>query len=388
MLIQIHMLQNYSPANLNRDDTGAPKDVIFGGVRRGRISSQCLKRSIRRSTAFSEAFAKDDLLGIRTRKLPSLIKEELAKLKVSDAELQAILVRIPEIGRESTKGIKKEEATEETTEGVTAEKAEAHEIETQVKQLIFIGKNEVKPMAEKLLAIYRRLGEKGWKKTKISEITKELGSSLPKSVDIAMFGRMTTSEAFENVDAAVQVAHAISTNALNQEFDYFTAVDDLSDEPGAEMIGDIEFNSSTYYKYLNIHWEELVKNLGGDVVVAKKAVAALINAAATSQPTGKQNTFAAFNLPDLVLVEVSDRNLPVSYTNAFIKPAKANAEYSLMGASIRQLADYMEKVVSKYSLTSDRAFLSIEETNLHGAENKGSLDELIKWVEQKLPAAG
>ena len=119
-----------------------------------------------------------------------------------------------------------------------------------------------------------------------------------------MFGRMTTSEAFEDVQAAVQVAHALSTNALAQEFDYYTAVDDLSGESGAGMIGDVEFNSSTYYKYLNVHWEQLVKNLGGDAAVARQAVLALLEAAATAQPTGKQNSFAAHSLPDLVLVEV------------------------------------------------------------------------------------
>jgi 20S proteasome alpha/beta subunit len=83
---------------------------------------------------------------------------------------------------------------------------------------------------------------------------------------------MTTSSAFENVEASVQVAHALSTNALSEEFDYFTAVDDLSGETGAGMIGDVEFNSSTYYKYLNVHWEKLVENLGGDVATARKAV--------------------------------------------------------------------------------------------------------------------
>ena len=42
--IQIHTLQSYPAALLNRDDSGLAKRLPFGGVTRTRISSQCLKR--------------------------------------------------------------------------------------------------------------------------------------------------------------------------------------------------------------------------------------------------------------------------------------------------------------------------------------------------------
>lgn len=378
MLIQFHLLQNYSPSNLNRDDTGAPKDAVFGGVRRGRISSQCIKRSIRRSTTFAEAFKADNLLGTRTRRLPFLVRTELEKLGVKEPELSEIVEKLSGVGRESGK-VSPEEVNEPEKSAETSEK------EDMVKQLIFIGKNEIGPMAERLLAIYNRLGSKEWKKTKIDQVTKELGLSQPKSVDIAMFGRMTTSDAFEDVNAAVQVAHAISTNALNQEFDYFTAVDDLSQEPGAGMIGDIEYNSSTYYKYVNVHWEELVENLGGDVQIAAKSVLALLEATVTAQPTGKQNTFAAYNLPDLVLVEVSDKNLPVSYANAFLKPAKSSYDTTLMDNSIIQLAEYVGKVSSAYNIDAKRAQLSLVPAEFPTSEVKSSLNDLKEWLNSQLP---
>src|SRR5512136_3112896 len=98
MLIQFHILQNYAPSNLNRDDTGSPKDAIFGGYRRGRISSQCLKRSIRKSEAFAEAFKISGLLGIRTKQLPKLIQTELEALKAETKVIQSIVARVPEIG--------------------------------------------------------------------------------------------------------------------------------------------------------------------------------------------------------------------------------------------------------------------------------------------------
>lgn len=377
MLIQIHMLQNYAPSNLNRDDTGSPKDARFGGVRRGRISSQCLKRSFRKSETFEEAFRQAGLLGDRTKRLPGKVYDALEEMDVDAETIQAIVARVPEIGRESTKGGERK-SDEEGSEKETL-------AETETKQLIFIGANEVGPLAEKLLALYQEHGDKKWAKLKISDITKSLGQSRPRSVDIAMFGRMTTSKAFENVQAAVQVAHALSTNALVQEFDYYTAVDDLSGESGAGMIGDIEFNSSTFYKYLNVHWEQLVKSLGNDTAIARQAVLALLEAAATAQPSGKQNTFAAHNLPDLVLVEVRERNLPVSYANAFIKPAQQNFKQSLMDVSIGCLADYVARVTKTFGLGGKRALIAVQDHTLPDTEVKESLSDLQAWLAAQLP---
>ena len=381
MLIQFHIPQNYAPSNLNRDDTGSPKDAIFGGKRRGRISSQCLKRSIRWSAAFRDAFRETDLLGVRTKKLPSLIEEELRKLGADDEIVKAIVKRVPEIGRESGKKGPENDDNEEMRN-----EDSAGEVETETKQLIFIAPNELSILAGKLLESYQRIGSRRWPTIKIPEITKDLGDTMPRSVDIAMFGRMTTSSAFENVEASVQVAHALSTNALSEEFDYFTAVDDLSGETGAGMIGDVEFNSSTYYKYLNVHWEKLVENLGGDVAAARKAVLALLEAAATAHPTGKQNTFAAFNLPDFILVEVSERNLPVSYANAFLKPAYASGDRTLMDASIDLLAGYLEKISGAYNLTPARAYLCLTNSSLNGAQKAESLAALQDWLADQLPA--
>ncbi|MFZ5903179.1 MAG: type I-E CRISPR-associated protein Cas7/Cse4/CasC [Chloroflexota bacterium] len=387
MLIQFHLLQNYQPSNLNRDDTGSPKDAIFGGVLRGRISSQCLKRSIRKSTIFEDAFKAEGLLGERTKQLPLIIQEELTALGATAEEIQAIVKRVPEIGRESKK--KKEAA--ETGEPEEMEEGAEEETEAAVgetAQLIFIDrKTEARPLAEKLLQVYRKLGAKKWGQTKIPDITKDLGDRLPRSVDIAMFGRMTTSQAFRNVQASVQVAHALSANALKQEFDYYTAMDDLQpqSEPGADMIGDVEYNSCTYYKYLNVHWEELVTNLGNDKEVARRAMLALLEAAAMAHPTGKQNSFGAFNLPDFVLVEVSDRNLPVSYANAFLKPAYGTSNQSLLANSAKQMSEYVARLSKVYGLTPQRAFIAVDD-DLAFLDQKprGSLDDLKKWLEPQL----
>jgi CRISPR system Cascade subunit CasC len=377
MLIQIHMLQNYVPALLNRDESGAAKSAFFGGRQRGRISSQCLKRTIRLSEAFQKAFREDNLLADRTKRLPKLIDDALRILDVADDARQAIVRRVPEIGQESTK---REEKT-----------VDLDKLET--RQLIFIGANEVQAIAEKLLAVYQESGPKKWEALKIEDITKALGASVPRSVDIAMFGRMTTSAAFEDVQAAVQVAHALSANELARVYDYYTAVDDLkkADEEadaGAGMIGDVELNSSTYYKYFNVHWEGLVENLGGDSDIACRAVTAFLEAATIAQPSGKQNSTAAHNLPDLVLVEISDNNLAVNYANAFLRPAQYGFQNTLMQDAIGKLDNYIQRLRKAYGLNGRSAYFTIEDrASLVHATRVESLSALQAWVGQQIMEA-
>lgn len=362
------MLQNYAPSNLNRDDTGAPKDAIFGNALRARISSQAIKRAVRRSEVFAGAFRDQDLLAQRTRRLPHLIREHLKTSELDEDAVNLIVMRSREIGRESGRGIA----------------AADSEGDPETAQLIFIGDSEVQALSEKLAALYREHGHKGFDKLKIEDLTKSLGASVPRSLDIAMFGRMTTSAAFKNANAAVQVAHAISTHKIESEFDYYTAVDDISGEAGAGFIGDTAFNSATYYKYLSVHWEGLVDNLGGDTGVATRGVGALLRAVATVNPTGKQNSFAAHNLPDLILVEMRSVNVPISYANAFLKPVWAGGNVSLMDASVAALTEYMSRIEALYAIPGDRAWAGTgDDWKLPGSSRLPSLDALISWLPLK-----
>ncbi len=396
MLIQIHMLQNYAPSNLNRDDTGSPKDAVFGSVLRGRISSQCLKRSIRKSTIFEEAFRDEGLLGERTKTLPVLLRAALVDQNASEEAISAILSRLPEIIRGSTKGDKgaEEPDEEEATETEGGEET-APESNGEIKQLVFIDiKTELNTFAARLLDAYTSAGgtPKKWASLKIKDLTKKIGETAPRSVDIAMFGRMTTSRAFKDVQASVQVAHALSTNALKQDFDYYTAMDDLKPDsvPGADMIGDIEFNSCTYYKYLNVHWEGLVKNLGNDAeakAVARRAVLALLEAAAMTHPTGKQNSFGAFNPPDFILLEVIQRNLPINYANAFLKPVKGYGDKTLLLNSIDQLSEYVSRLSKVYNLDPERSYLSLEDAPFLELTALPSLKDMKTWLDGQLAQA-
>lgn len=363
MLIELHILQNHSPSNLNRDDTGSPKEAVFGGHKRARISSQCLKRSIRRSEPFRTAL--EGGLATRTRSLPELVRDRLTDAGMSP-ELAAVAAQ---------------KASGFGTEAGTETKPNAGG-RYRTAQTMFLSEADVQAVAE----VLRDAAEKAGTVERLGKVVaKELQKAAedrgfrPTAVDIALFGRMVTSEAFLDVEASSQFAHAISTHKVDHEFDYYTAVDDLeraADDTagaGADMIGDVEFNSACYYKYFNVHVEGLLENLdprGEDRAAARataaKAVRALVEAAVRVSPSAKQNSFAAFQLPSLVLVEVRPDNLPVSYANAFVKPVNPKLGAGVIGESAAALLDEAERLRKRFDLQSSARFLLVSDDALAG----------------------
>jgi CRISPR system Cascade subunit CasC len=268
---------------------------------------------------------------------------------------------------------------------------EAFEDMLNAGQLVYIAPNERRPLAELLWELYQQ-NPAGFATLDLNKKLKDRKFTLkPRSVDIAMFGRMITSDSFENVNASVQVAHAISTHKIETETDYFTALDDRLNQAG--MLGDVEFNSGTYYKYVNIFWQGLWDNLGGDVEMVRKAVVQLLQASIYVQPSGKLNPFANHQLPDFVLVEIREKNLPLSYANAFRKPLPANEDNDLMSLSVGALADYIGRMSKMYSLSGNtdnkpndkRVFTASLDCAIPGAEKKDSIDDLVKWLDTGLP---
>ena len=338
MLCEIHLLKNHVPANLNRDETGSPKDCIFGGVPRARISSQCLKRSIRQSDIFREIINKE-LMGIRTRKMPQLVGDILQQRGVSEelANQSALIL---------------------TTIGKNNDKPGA---DYRTEQILFYSQEDITAIAN---LMEKTINENDndlnkFKKIKIKDIRQELTAQRPISVDIALFGRMVTDTAMRDVEAAVQVAHALSTNRLQREFDYFTAIDDLMEETnelGAGMIGDLEFNSSCFYEYFSFDMAEFIKNLSCGredeakevQEIAQKALLAFLEASIFTTPSGKQNTFAAHQLPSAIYVEIKSRKIPVSYANAFAKPAEARKGIGMDMDSVEKLAAQIDLIQQKF----------------------------------------
>ena len=391
-LIAIHILQNHAPSNLNRDDNGDPKDCLFGSVRRARISSQALKRSIRWAEQFRSAFA-DNLLANRTQLLPEEVRKRLSGYDIGGEARQAIIEAAEKFGKSDSGGgdTADENKPQRGRKGSdVANEGAAQKVKT--KQLMFLTAREIDQLTAELVERYQHdpasFAAMKWDKFRKDRAEKYI----PHAVDIAMFGRMTTSSPFKDVEAAVQVAHAFSTHAVEQEFDYYTAVDDISGEAGAGFIGETSFNSATYYKYINIHWENLLTNLQNDIKIAGDTVRALIETAMFAIPSGKQNSFAAHNLPDFALVEVLERNIPLSYANAFLKPIRAKRDESLMDASVTALMAYAGPLPTCYQLLMQRAIFATPLVALPPLEDDAfqrcaHTGELAAWLTARLPGA-
>jgi CRISPR system Cascade subunit CasC len=333
-LIEIHALQNFAPSNLNRDDTGAPKDALFGGTRRARVSSQCLKRAVRqhfKSLVEQNYLAPEDV-AIRTKRV-----------------LEALVALLKENGRDES------ESTEKVRLALAA-------IELSVKEgdkseyLLFLGKREIQEVARIInekwnsIAVAEAPGEgkkiRKAKKDVANQADPELKKALDKvfnggkAVDVALFGRMLADMPEKNQDASCQVAHAISTHSVEREFDFYTAVDDRKpeDTAGADMMGTVEFNSACFYRYAVVDWEKLVSNLQGDTDLAEKGLRAFIEGFVVAEPTGKQNTFAAHNPPEFVASSVRRNTYPRSLANAFETAIRVRKDESLTRVSARMLA--------------------------------------------------
>lgn len=495
MLIEIHMIQNYSPANLNRDDLGAPKTCLFGGVTRARISSQAIKRSIRKPANPDDvhsrqpgllAQAMGPYVGTRTKYFPWLVRKELENSAIPEKDRPGIVQAAQVI------------ASAKAEDSARSKKTSSSDNRPKTPQLIHIGPHHAKAFVETLTrlaseqpeqyrfylnpqVIFREclrsvlldsdLPEKtqeeavncawflatsrreqlfsgvdtsdstiSWSESdlgipqaeaialRLSEINQsdpdplkdllrkpkkeeraQAGAEIKEppgmkkfrdalyqvdrydAVDIALFGRMTTSEAFADVEAAMQVAHAISTHAVVNEVDYFTAVDDLgATGGGAGHVDEAMFNSACFYKYFSLDWDQLLYNLRPSTdaeptdfprQLAAAALGHFLRAAALSSPRGKQNSHAAHNVPEAILVEVKREKIPISYANAFADPVQSSREHNLVEQSVQRLGNYASHICSGYGIASTRLWFSPEGQypwpEKGGAESLCNFDELI-----------
>ena len=327
-VIDVHVLQTLPPSCLNRDDTGAPKAALYGGARRARVSSQSWKRATRRYfNEHLDALAK----GVRTRKLPELFVERLAvRLGDRASGHGARLVRLANEASGVLVGVKPERL----------KKLAAAEEPADLDYALFISGSAIDAALDQLVGAFDG-GELDH-----DALMQAMGKG--HSLDVALFGRMIADTPELNIDAACQVAHALSTHRVTSEFDFFTTVDDLAgdEETGAAMMGYVEFNSATLYRYATVSLGRLGDNLGDTQPVAA-GVRAFVEGFVKSLPTGHQNTFAAMTLPDLVFVALrSDQ--PVSLVGAFERPVEGIEGHVIESA--RRLAEHAEALDQLYGI--------------------------------------
>lgn len=257
--------------------------------------------------------------------------------------------------------------------------------EPLTEYLLFVGSAELDEIAEVIAGQADELTDP--KSKSLAEAGKQVTDILRRkgagSVDVALYGRMLANLPEGNADASCQVAHAISTHRVDRDFDYFTAVDDESpeDSSGAGMIGTVEFNSSVYYRYSVVDLDQLNQNLDGDSALTTEAIAAYARAVVEAAPSGKQNTFAAHNLPSVVLVTLRREQGPRSLTNAFETPVNGS-NGGFVRPSAEKLRDYWSRVDEAYGRADVAWVLDLTGTfdGSTPASKVDSLDELVAAV--------
>lgn len=424
--IEVHLIQNFSPANLNRDDTGQPKSATFGGFRRARISSQCSKKCARDLWRENGSVP----VGDRTKKLQELIAAKLdgdkdfaGKVRdpelrkagirafaeayfagvdkkkpentsvlifISPAEVEVCAAAIKELWEDKTRTIdKKGKKTTETVEGIGSVVKKL--LEQAAKSSGALGEDESDSKGD----------SKRPRLEPVDEITERIRNAQV-SADIALFGRMLAEHPGRNTDGACQVAHPISTHKVDMEMDFYTAVDDLNpaEETGAGMMGVVGFNSACFYRYALVDRDQLARNLAQktdrvngawrqaldakDYQEADKVIKAFLDAMVYAIPTGKQHSFAAQNLPSFGLFVVREGGVPLSLANAFARPVRpTKADDDLVGLSVGALVKHWEalhRVYGENGLKAKTCFQVEQEQRLGslGDSDKGSVEKAVK----------
>ena len=405
MIIDLHVLQNFAPSNLNRDETGAPKECEFGGQRRARISSQSFKRAIR--TQFRASGLIDPAhLAERTKRAAGEITQRVVAAG-----------KPPETARQVVEAL------------LGAVRLDVFDGKT--RYLLFLSARELQAAADLCVRHWDTLTEaigsgsgvgggggggaamqpeeedeaagaaapRGRRGARASETSRkartipaELRSAFERlldggqAVDMALFGRMIADLPDRNVEAACQVAHALSTHRVSMEFDFFTAVDDLrpDDTTGADMLGTVEYTSACFYRYANLDTRQLAQNLRNDTL-ARAGVESFLRAFVTAIPSGHQHSMAAYNPPSFVLA-VARESGQWNLANAFLTPVlprSAPAPANLMQASIQALATYWSRLSAMYPTPLAGVWLATTEPEALGdlaPQQVPSLDALIAAV--------
>ena len=350
MFIELHLIQNFVPSNLNRDDSNNPKDCEFGGHRRARISSQCIKRTIRTSDVFQQCTQVKN--GRRIDYLFDLLYPPMKAEKpdAPDTEITTVLRTFIRVYA-----------------GDFNEKRQ-----NRTKVLIYFADDEIQPIVKTLAENWESMVQvasemEGETKKKLKQqkpirgvLTKVIDATKDRTSapDVAMFGRMLAENPNLNHHASCQVAHAISTHRVTMDVDYFTAIadkkddlleiDDEDNEMGAGMLGLTGFNSSCYYRYARIDWRQLVKNLKGSTDIAQRTVEGFIKASLDKVPTGKQNSHAHNNIPSFALTVVRKDGMGWSLANAFEKPVRPQQNTGLLEPSVARLDQYWHCLKQAY----------------------------------------
>ncbi len=377
-LIELHILQSFPVSCLNRDDLNSPKTATFGGVQRARVSSQCWKRQIR--LACSE-LDKEKFKGQRSRQFISEIAKRLEPELRADAEplakcISHYLGKLDPKNPEKVKTIAYYSSGEldrfaAVVIGLDAEKksilldALAHVDESSLaKDDESDGSEETGQESSGKKEKHsgdNKMSAKKFTKLVSGIIKPALGREFKNTpmakdaADIALFGRMVAADHSLTVEGAAMFNHALSTHRVDNEIDFFTAVDDLNpaDDSGSGHMGTTEFNAATYYRYVALNLTMLadkdhLKSMTPEE--RKEVVAAFIRASLEAVPAARKNSTNANVRPRFVLGVMKDEGQPIQLVNAFEKPVWGGQGSSIVERSIECLKVEHESLKSTWAI--------------------------------------
>jgi len=320
--IELHILQSFPVSCLNRDDLNSPKTAIFGGVQRARVSSQCWKRAVREN-------ATEELPKFFTGKRGRLFIEPMkdALIKEGFDESKSL-----EIAKEFGEYLAKIDSDAEKKHGIL-----------RVKTAYFTTLSEI----AKLANAYK---EKGEVKKAIKELKPE---DLKDAADISLFGRMVASDHTLTIEGAAMFSHALSTHKVENEIDYFSAMEDWPNEDaGAAMTSTLEFNSATYYRFAALNLDMLfdenhLKCL--DSAERKDVVKAFVKSTLQAVPVARKNSMNGNVPPSYVLCVIREKGHPVQLVNAFEEPI--NSKNGMVKESIKAIEKEYDELKKTWGLS-------------------------------------
>ena len=408
--INYHILISHSPSCLNRDDMNMQKSAVFGGKRRVRVSSQSLKRTIRKSPYYTKHLGEESIRSKHLNKLQEEFQAELGEEYSEDIIREALDRFVKSKAKEKNGTDVEESQTEETDESSEKKLAVAPWVKDEFKVICKVVR-EVREAGltetEREKAIEKFKKQTGKKKKNenyfieqaiakkidvgMQDNSDALAKAVGSAVDVALSGRMATSGLMTTIDGSLAVAHAMTTHVVDADIDWFTAVDDLQ-ELGSGHLDTQEFSSGVFYRYASLNMKQLQVNLGliSDIQADETAesrnkaleiAAHVLHMFATEVPSAKQQSFAAHNLADMAMVSFSD--IPVSLANAFEEPVKALSNGGFLKPSINEFRNYWEVVHKGYGL-SERCgeFVLGEVDEKEGLDQVDSLELLKSWIKK------
>lgn len=371
--IEFHILQSFPVTCLNRDDVGAPKTAVIGGVTRARVSSQCWKRAVRMAMH-------DDCgieIGFRTRLISELLHDKFISAGATEEQANACGLAVEnefkkkkEDNPKTKKGKAAKKASKDTDEDEDTSDTTNSKDNDAVKKLIYLSPNEITSIVNYFKDA--NFNTKGFKLDNAIKDSKNLINSLD-GLDIGCFGRMSTDFETMNTEAASAFSNAISTHKITNDVDYITALDDFQKfQQGAGFVGNSEFNSATYYRYVTLNLGQLYEFLNGNADLLRMAIKVFIKALFIAVPTAKQNGMAGFSNWDYAKILVrKGQNIQISFED----PIKSTGD-GFLKPSIEYLKNELAKKESQFG---PELFNKIAEFDF-GGDDKTSISTIIDSI--------